>query len=49
MKRWRRPDLGRNDLAGPRTAVIIGTGIGGMTTIDQGLYHYYVDPSAPIL
>jgi nodulation protein E len=33
--------FGRTDLAGPRTAVIIGTGIGGMETIDNGLYRYY--------
>lgn len=33
--------FGQKDLAGPRTAVIIGTGIGGMTTIDNGLYRYY--------
>jgi len=39
--------LGRNDLAGPRTAVIIGTGIGGMTTIDRGLYRYYVESIRP--
>jgi nodulation protein E len=33
--------FGQKDLAGPRTAVIIGTGIGGMTTVDDGLYKYY--------
>jgi len=33
--------LGDKGLAGPRTAVIVGTGIGGMTTIDNGLYGYY--------
>ncbi len=33
--------FGQKDLAGPRTAVIIGSGIGGMTTIDNGLYRYY--------
>jgi nodulation protein E len=32
---------GHKDIAGPRTAVIIGTGIGGMKTIDDGLYRYY--------
>jgi len=36
-----RAGLGRKDISGPRTAVIIGTGIGGMETIDNGLYHYY--------
>jgi nodulation protein E len=38
---------GQKDIAGPRTAVIIGTGIGGMTTIDNGLYHYYTDAIRP--
>ncbi|PWB81240.1 MAG: beta-ACP synthase [Methylocystaceae bacterium] len=33
----------RKDLAGPRTGVIIGSGIGGMTTIDNGLYRYYTE------
>jgi nodulation protein E len=28
-------------LKGPRTAVIIGTGIGGMTTLDNGCYEVY--------
>jgi nodulation protein E len=31
----------QKDIAGPRTAVIIGTGIGGMETIDNGLHRYY--------
>jgi nodulation protein E len=35
--------LGDRGLAGPRTAVIIGTGIGGMTTVDNGLYRYFVE------
>ncbi len=39
--------LGRGDFAGPRTAVIIGTGIGGMNTIDRGLYRYYVQSIRP--
>lgn len=39
--------LARGDVAGPRTAVIIGTGIGGMTTIDNGLYRYYTDYVRP--
>jgi nodulation protein E len=39
--------FGRKDLAGPRTAVIIGTGIGGMTTIDNGLYNYYMETLRP--
>jgi nodulation protein E len=39
--------FGRKDLAGPRTAVIIGTGIGGGTTIDNGLYQYYGEGIRP--
>ncbi|MBY6241649.1 beta-ketoacyl synthase [Methylosinus sp. Sm6] len=39
--------LGRDELAGPRTAVIIGSGIGGMTTIDNGLYRYYTQSIRP--
>ncbi|MFY9629300.1 MAG: beta-ketoacyl-[acyl-carrier-protein] synthase family protein [Methylocystis sp.] len=35
------------EIGGPRTAVIIGTGIGGMTTVDNGLYHYYADKIRP--
>jgi hypothetical protein len=31
----------REGIGGPRTGVIIGSGIGGMETIDDGLYHYY--------
>lgn len=31
----------REGLTGSRTGVIIGTGIGGMTTIDNGLHRYY--------
>ncbi|HEY8214267.1 MAG TPA: beta-ketoacyl synthase N-terminal-like domain-containing protein, partial [Methylocystis sp.] len=37
----------RKDIAGPRTAVIIGTGIGGMTTIEDGIYRYYVEGTRP--
>ncbi len=39
--------FGRDDIGGSRTAVIVGTGIGGMTTIDNGLYHYYVNSIRP--
>jgi len=39
--------FGRKDLAGPRTAVIMGTGIGGMTTIEDGIYKYYVEHTRP--
>jgi nodulation protein E len=37
----------REGIGGPRTGVIIGTGIGGMETIDDGLYHYYRDAIRP--
>ncbi len=37
----------RKDIAGPRTAVIIGSGIGGMTTIEDGIYRYYVEGTRP--
>jgi nodulation protein E len=37
----------REDIAGPRAAVIIGTGIGGMETIDNGLFHYYTEGVRP--
>ena len=39
--------FGRKDIAGPRTAVIMGTGIGGMTTIEDGIYRYYVEHTRP--
>ena len=39
--------FGRKDIAGPRTAVIIGTGIGGMTTIENGIHRYYVEGVRP--
>jgi nodulation protein E len=39
--------FGRKDIAGPRTAVIMGTGIGGMTTIEDGIYKYYVEKTRP--
>jgi nodulation protein E len=39
--------LAPDGLAGPRTAVIIGSGIGGMTTIDNGLYRYYTQSIRP--
>lgn len=31
----------RETLGGSRTGIVFGTGIGGMTTIDDGLYRYY--------
>ncbi|MEF3366472.1 beta-ketoacyl-[acyl-carrier-protein] synthase family protein [Methylocystis sp. 9N] len=37
----------RKDISGPRTAVIIGSGIGGMTTIEDGIYRYYVEKQRP--
>ena len=39
--------FGRKDISGPGTAVIIGTGIGGMETIEDGIYRYYVDHIRP--
>jgi nodulation protein E len=39
--------FGRKDIAGPRTAVILGSGIGGMTTIEDGIYRYYVQHTRP--
>ena len=33
--------LGAAEIEGPRTAVIIGTGIGGMNTLDDGCYIHY--------
>ncbi len=37
----------RKDLAGSRTAVVIGTGIGGGTSIDNQAYNEYVQKSRP--
>ena len=37
--------FGKKDLAGPRTALLLGTGIGGAETIDNGLYTYYRESS----
>jgi nodulation protein E len=39
--------FGRKDLAGSGTAVIIGSGIGGMKTIEDGIYDYYVRGQRP--
>ncbi|MBI3275938.1 MAG: beta-ACP synthase, partial [Methylocystis sp.] len=39
--------FGRKDIAGPRTGVIIGTGIGGMTTIENGIYRFYNGSGRP--
>lgn len=39
--------FGRKDIAGPGAAVVIGTGIGGMTTIEDGIYSYYVEGQRP--
>ena len=41
--------LGADEIAGPRTAAIIGTGIGGMNSLDDGCFDFYsgvkrVDP-----
>ncbi|HRJ68116.1 MAG TPA: beta-ketoacyl-[acyl-carrier-protein] synthase family protein [Beijerinckiaceae bacterium] len=35
--------LSAEELAGTRTAVIIGTGVGGFTSLDQGHYQHYVE------
>lgn len=35
--------LSRQELAGSRTAVIIGTGVGGFTSLDDGHYAVYVE------
>ena len=35
--------IAAEEIAGQRTAVIIGTGIGGMNTLDDGCYTLYVD------
>jgi len=39
--------LTKETLSGPRTAVILGSGIGGMRTIDDGLYFYYTQGIRP--
>lgn len=39
--------LTREEIAGPRTAVIIGTGVGGFTALDQGHYLHYVEDRRP--
>ena len=39
--------FGRKDISGPGTAVIIGSGIGGMKTIEDGIYDYYVRGQRP--
>jgi nodulation protein E len=39
--------LSRDEPQGARTAVILGTGIGGVTTVDDGLYRLYVENTRP--
>jgi nodulation protein E len=39
--------FGRKDFGGPRTAVIIGTGIGGASTIDNMSYREYAEQIRP--
>jgi len=39
--------LSRDEPQGPRTAVILGTGIGGVNTIDDGLWRLYVENTRP--
>jgi nodulation protein E len=41
--------IAREDLAGPRTASIIGTGIAGMTTIEEGHFQIFIQNSRPEL
>jgi nodulation protein E len=41
--------IGRDDLAGPRTAAIIGTGIAGMTTIEDGHFQIFEENKRPEL
>jgi nodulation protein E len=39
--------LSRDDVQGPRTAAIIGTGIAGMNTIEDGLYNVFTQQARP--
>ena len=39
--------FGRKGMAGPGAAVIVGTGIGGMTSMEDGIYRYYVEGQRP--
>ncbi|WP_363349818.1 beta-ketoacyl-[acyl-carrier-protein] synthase family protein [Methylocystis echinoides] len=39
--------FGRKEVGGPRTAVVIGTGIGGATTIDDTSYGEYAEGKRP--
>lgn len=39
--------LASHDPMGPRTAIIIGTGIGGMTSLEDGLYRELVEHARP--
>jgi nodulation protein E len=39
--------FGRKDVGGPRTAVVLGTGIGGATTIDDTSYAEYAEGKRP--
>ncbi|GAC1562757.1 MAG: beta-ketoacyl-[acyl-carrier-protein] synthase family protein [Beijerinckiaceae bacterium] len=39
--------LSRQEPQGSRTAVILGTGIGGINTVDDGLYRLYVENARP--
>jgi nodulation protein E len=41
--------LARDGLAGPRTAVLLGTGIGGAHAIDEGLYRVHGEKARPEL
>jgi nodulation protein E len=39
--------LSADEPQGPRTAVVLGTGIGGVTTVDDGLWRLYVENIRP--
>jgi nodulation protein E len=39
--------LSRDEAQGPRTAVILGTGIGGINTVDDGIYRLYTQNARP--
>lgn len=41
--------LAQHAIAGPRTAVLLGTGIGGANTMDDGYYRYYIENLRPEL
>lgn len=38
-----RSGLESGEIAGPRTAVVVGTGVGGFVAVDEGHYSHYVE------